>query len=301
MDQAVRNFLVLAIASSCTFCRELPVNYNVRSIAGASAGMCPATRNVIETIRQDMDLLINSVLPLLKAGFACDCGGPGWRRVAYLNMSDPTQTCPPAWELITTPRRSCARPSNATSQSCYSAMFPTQGIQYSQICGRIIGYQVGVPGAFIFENVRGPITIDGPYVDGASLTYGNPRQHIWTFANALDEYPNQNHYNHKCPCTNAIEQRTINIPSYVGNDYFCETGVPTGQAFVVSSIFYADDPLWDGQGCGPTSTCCTFNNPPWFCKQLPQSTNADLEVRLCSADSATFENTPIELIEIYVK
>ena len=45
------------------------------------------------------------------------------------------------------------------------------------------------------------------------------------------------------------------------------------------------------------STCeCTFNNPPWFCKQLPQSTNADLEVRLCSSISASHE-----LIKIYVK
>ena len=55
------------------------------------------------------------------------------------------------------------------------------------------------------------------------------------------------------------------------------------------------------QGCDPTSTCCTFNNPPWFCKQLAQSTSADLEVRFCSASSAFYENTPVELIEIYVK
>ena len=41
-----------------------------------------------------------------------------------------------------------ARPSNAGSRSCYSAMFHTQGIQYSQVCGRIIGYQIGEPDAF---------------------------------------------------------------------------------------------------------------------------------------------------------
>ena len=130
------------------------------------------------------------------------------------------------------------------------------------------------------------------------IEYGNLRQHIWTFANPLDEYPW--FYDHKCPCTNVIEQHPISIPSFIGNDYFCETGVPPGQQRNIT-VFYADDPLWDGQGCGPTSTCCTFNNPPWFCKQLPQSTNADLEVRLCSAGAASIENTPIELIEIYVK
>ena len=34
-------------------------------------------------------------------------------------------------------------------------------------------------------------TIDSNYVDGVSLTHGsNPRQHIWTFAAALDEFTN---------------------------------------------------------------------------------------------------------------
>ena len=216
-------------------------------------------------------------------------------------MTDPTQTCPPAWELITTPRRSCARPSNAVGRTCDSVVFPTQNNQYAQVCGRIKGYQVGQPGAFYLENTGNPQTIDGPYVDGVSLTYGNPQQHIWTFAAELDEGHELGSADHYCPCTMSSfhNQDIITVPSFVGNNYFCETGVPPGQTW--SSNFYADDPLWDGQGCGPTSTCCTINNPPWFCKQLPQSINADLEVRLCSVDSIDFENIPIELIEIYIK
>ena len=174
-------------------------------------------------------------------------------------------------------------------------MFPTQGIQYSQVCGRIIGYQVGQPGAF-YDSGRS--TINQRYADGVSLSCGSPRHHIWTFVNALQEA--QGYPSSICSCTNTNVQPTISIPSFVGNDYFCETGVPPDQYFN-NTVFYADDPLWDGQGCGPTSTCCTFNNPPWFCKQLPQSTNADLEVRLCSYNSAHYENTPIELIEIYNK
>ena len=173
-------------------------------------------------------------------------------------------------------------------------MFPTQGIQYSQVCGRIIGYQIGQPGAFALNFND----IDRRYFDGVSLTYGNLRQYIRTFANAIDEYPHL--YNEKCPCTNINEQRPIPIPSFISNDYFCETGVPPGQWFG-QAVFYAADPLWDGEGCGPTSTCCTFNNPPWFCKQLPQSTNADLEVRLCSLSTPIHENTPVKLIEIYIR
>ena len=69
-----------------------------------------------------------------------------------------------------------------STKVCNSATFPTQG---NQVCGRIIGYQFGQPGAFVVGNINDPQTIDGPYVDGVSLTYGNPQQHIWTFANAL--------------------------------------------------------------------------------------------------------------------
>ena len=291
--------IILFLASICSVaCQNLPniISYNTNSIELSGAGFCPSTEKLRVKIKQDIDMLLNSSIVLQGYG-ACGCGGLGWRRAAYLNMSDPTQTCPPAWELITTPRRSCARPSNATSRSCYSAMIPTQSIQYSQVCGRIIGYQVGQPQAFVLENRNQPQPIDGPYVDGVSLTYGSPRQHIWTFAASLDEVNTFNN-DSRCPCIDLPRPNTV--PLFVDNNYFCETGVPPSQGY--ANTFFADDPLWDGQGCGPTSTCeCTLNNPPWFCKQLPQSTNADLEVRLCSLDRASIENTPIELIEIYTK
>ena len=193
----------LLVVASCVACQQLPLNYSGRSVAGAGAGVCPHTQDLREAIQQDIRSLINSsVLSALGTGpgyEACGCGGPGWRRAAYLNMSYPTQTCPPAWELITTPRRSCARPSSAGDQTCYSAMFPTQGIQYSQVCGRIIGYQFGHPQAF-FES--GGRTIDEQYVDGVSLTYGSPRQHIWTFAGALDETDACNDAS-RCTCTDS--------------------------------------------------------------------------------------------------
>ena len=299
LKSIMKLFLFLATVGFIV-CQE---HYNSSHVELYVTGVeyCRYTQHLREEIRQDVQAFINnSILPgLLTTHELCDCGGPGWRRTAYLNMSDPTQICPPAWELFATPKRSCARPSNATGGSCYSANFTTQESQYTQVCGRIKGYQFGEPGAFFLESTGHLPTIDGPYVDGVSLTYGNPRQHIWTFAVEIDEgigVPS-----HFCPCTMShFSQDRSRIPTYVGNDYFCETGVPPGQHWS-HRAFYPDDPLWDGQGCGPNSTCCIFNNPPWFCKQLPQSTNADLEIRLCNVDGAAVENTLIELIEIYVK
>ncbi len=83
----------------------------------------------------------------------------------------------------------------------------------------------------------------------------------------------------------------------MGNDYFCDTG-SEGQ---IESIFYGDDPLWDGAGCGPLNTCCSFNNPPWFYKELPEPTTDDIEMRVCTDQRSTNEDIAIEKIDIYVQ
>ena len=140
------------------------------------------------------------------------------------------------------------------------------------------------------------LTIDDGYVEGISLTHGeSPREHIWTFAAALDEVTINTP--HLCPCTNINNLRTINIPPYVGNDYFCETGSSNRW----QHIFYPDDPLWDGEGCGPLSTCCSLNYPPWFSKQLPSPTTDDIEMRLCAGSSRADEDITFEQVELYVQ
>ena len=77
--------------------------------------------------------------------------------------------------------------------------------------------------------------------------------------------------------------KSIQVPAFVGNDYFCATGNP-GPGFITTKI-YSEDPLWDGEGCGPTNACCQFNNPPWFCTTLPKPTTDDLELRICRDQS----------------
>ena len=138
-------------------------------------------------------------------------------------------------------------------------------------------------------------TIDDVYVDGVSLTHGqSPRQHIWTFANALDEV-RSNYY--VCPCTKTDSTFTGVVPPFIGSDYFCATGSRNDYAFQ----WYTADPLWDGESCGGSSTCCGFNNPPWFCKDLPQSTTDDIELRLCSDQDISKEDIGLEIVEIYVQ
>ena len=224
----------------------------------------------------------------------CNSTG-GWMRVANLDMTDPSQQCPTGFRLVTrttAPLRTCGR---SGPPGCVSTIFPVYGIEYSQVCGRIRAYQDQTPDAFSpYNRAR---TIDDIYVDGISLTHGqSPRQHIWTFAASLGEiyYNNVAYY---CPCSIPSITYDVAVPPYVGNDYFCETG-ERGQ---FQYIFHSNDPLWDGQGCGGTSTCCSFNNPPWFCKQLPQPTTDDIELRLCTDQHSGNEDTPLEIVEMYIK
>ena len=233
----------------------------------------------------------------------CSCNGTtfgGWSRVAYLDMRDPMQQCPPAWREITDPVRTCGRtnesvptPGTQFSGGCSSAYFSAYGISYSSVCGRIIGYQFGSPDAFA-PYARSRFTrIEDPYVDGVVISHGTEKQHIWTFVAELTEERSSDNV---CPCTNA-PQTPVNIPPFVGEDYFCETAIDTDFEFV----FYPNDPLWDGMNCGAVSTCCEFNDPPYFYKSLSESTTDDIEVRICADEFTSLEDSPIALIEIFVQ
>ena len=224
------------------------------------------------------------------------CGGitGGWMQVANINVTNSSHTCPAGLKLLTTPKRLCAR--ITAEHGCSSATFNLHGIRYTHVCGKIIGYQKGSPDAFAPYNYNRNVTINGRYLDGISLTHGHdPRKHIWTFAAAIAEVTTT-HPNGLCPCTNIHSTVTIPIPPFVGSDYFCDTASET----TVENKFYPDDPLWDAQGCGRLNTCCAFNNPPWFMKELPSSTSDDIEMRLC-VSPRRFEDVLVEVIELYVK
>ena len=84
-------------------------------------------------------------------------------------------------------------------------------------------------------------------------------------------------------------------PSFIGEDYFCDTGYSGMRGS--SSMF---NPLWDGEGCGPTNACCEFNNPPWFCTTLPQPTTDNIELRNCADQDVMNEDTVISFVELHI-
>ena len=227
------------------------------------------------------------------------CGGTGgWRRVVYLNMTDDNTKCPTGWNLTnhSNSKTTCGRATPGRLQ-CDSVFFTVCGGCYTKVCGRITAYQYARPDAFESYIDRLAPTIDDAYVSGVSLTHGTPRQHIWTFACGVSETQYTNIARDICPCDADTEMDT---PPFVGRDYFCESGLNEAPDYIG---LYPDDPLWDGQGCTSSSTCCSFNNPPYFTKMLPSPTTDDIEIRLCELNDSRsrLEDTPIEFIELYVQ
>ena len=94
------------------------------------------------------------------------------------------------------------------------------GGEYSRVLGRIIAYQWGATDAFWSYSNEYSVIIDNAYVDGVSVTHGSPLQRIWTFtAGHSERNPTKTSV---CSCDAS---RTILVPSFVGEHYFCESGL----------------------------------------------------------------------------
>ena len=218
------------------------------------------------------------------------CGGPGWRRVAFINMTDPNQDCPQGLNLTDYPIRSCGR-THTQAHDCSSVVFLINGSQYSQVCGRVTAYRWGDNFGFAGYHLN-RLAINSAYVDGLSLTHGLPPTHIWTFAsgffsgNGSDAAPY-----YRCPCDPG---NNYTSPSFVENDYFCDS-----VAKVDNDLrFYPDNVLWDGQDL--LNPCYGLNNPPWFNTTLPVPTAEDIELRMCFFSDVSASNIAITILEIFV-
>ena len=171
------------------------------------------------------------------------------------------------------------------------------GIQYNEVCGRVIGYQYSstdgfhIPDGFVDD-------IDNTYVEGVSITHGSPRHHIWTLASSLyDTVTSDAHQ--LCPYVEGSTQKT---QSFVCEDYYCEYACTESLDDCEDSrVLYTGDRLWDGRQCGPAEKGGCSSTQPWFHKVLDCIISDDIELRICSNANTDNEDVPLELYEIFIK
>jgi len=228
-----------------------------------------------------------------------ECGGHkgGWMKVANISISS-GDDCPTGWTKITTPTNPvypsinvCRSPND--DAGCYPTLFSVSGVSYHKICGMARGYQKDSTDAFELFTDSQRKAISAPYVDGLSITTGDPQRHVWTYASGYTDTGSTG--TSPCPCA-AFPGR--DPPSFIGNNYYCESGNPETHG----TETYTNDPLWDGEGCdGSNNNCCTSHGMPWFVRQFPVSQEEDIEVRICTDQNYDNEAVLIDRLQLYVQ
>ena len=228
-------------------------------------------------------------------GFVPFCAGVGggWKRVAHINISA-GDDCPDGWRQDTYLGVSFCRVVSDGTRTCASATFPTNGTSYHRVCGRARGYQKGSANGFHWGH-RESQTIDGYYVDGLSITYGMPRQHLWTYLHG--QHDNKTSTGFNCPCATAIGGGPEPF-SFVGTNYYCESGSIATQN---ATAYYFNDPLWDGSDCYRSTECCNSPIQPWFYRELNGTTTSNIEARICHANRYSTGSMLIDQLELYIQ
>ena len=220
-----------------------------------------------------------------------ECGGEkGWMRIANINITN-GDSCPNGWKITSHVSACRARSDNA---GCYSVHFSTHNIPYSRVCGMIVGYQQGTTDGFATYNYS-TRSINGPYVDGVSITYGTPRKHIWTYGIGKSDKSKVPLARSNCPCAQHPGQLP---PSFVHDNYYCESGSLTAST---NGSYYLSDPVWDGKDCSNENSCCSDPSLPWFYRQLPLISNENLEARICYDQIFSDEAVLVKEIQLYVQ
>ena len=217
------------------------------------------------------------------------CGVAGyWEKIACFDMTNPAIACPSDLVETTnsaTGQRACGR---GVDSACSQVIFQVN-TSYSQVCGYVRAYQKGTVDAFQPSNGK---SVDDIYAEGLLITQGNPRRHLWTAAVGVNEL-NHGYTQYQCP-RDADPFRFDLVPDFVGDNFYCETGVVSGYAVNIRW----DDPLFDGQGC-VSATANSCSKYGWF-HRVVNSSEDDIEVRLCAEDARSREDILVDLVQMWI-
>ena len=247
---------------------------------GSVAGINESVNTMMSELRV-MNETLNKFYILNK----CGVFGNG-RRIAYYDTTK-GYSCPTGLRTVTntgTRQTACGR---SVSSGCTSLQFSPNGT-YTNVCGRARGYQFYEPEAFNGGS------IDSYYLHGVSITHGTPRTHLWSYvAGETEQY---SYTGNRCPCAKPDPTDRSGVPSFVGEDFYCESGFSGSNA---ENRIAWEDPLWDGQGCFASGNQCC-NRYGWFHREI-SATSDNIEVRWCADTSYTSnEDVVTDQLEIWV-
>ena len=134
--------VVLCLLSSIVIATRGQQGLEIKVLPTSVGGQCPSVEER-ERARNEIHQLVNETVYDIAASNSHTCNGtPGWKRIAFINMTDTSYSCPTGLSLTSYSKRTCGR-SHLGTYGCSSTTFDVGGLPYSQVCGRIKGYQFG--------------------------------------------------------------------------------------------------------------------------------------------------------------
>ena len=240
---------------------------------------------LVESKKEEVDSIKEMAIP---------CGGLGWKRVEYQDFRN--RPCYLIFSTFSNESHLCGAPKNDEIDlhtNCFKVNISIDDMEYNSVCGRIKAFQYGTPKGFNPEPFLNDV-----YLTGISLTHGEPATHIWSFVAGQSQTGTPNAAR-TCPCDGGAPS-----PSFVGEDYFCEAAITrniSSDPGRFDDTLFLRNPLWDGEGCIASSTCCSRKNHPYFIKHLETSTTDNINLRICIQGYTINENILLEIVELYVK
>ena len=218
----------------------------------------------------------------------CNVNGNG-TRVGYINMEE-TTTCPSGMKFASnniTGQRACGI--NDDVGGCPVSMTFKANTSYTQVCGRVRGYQFGKTEGFYHKSIQG---VDST---GIIFRFEDSNEPIWSYVAALSEVGVPD--SQKCPRDRLNITNRLDVPSNVNDHFYCETGFEKyPEENSQKDDVFLGDPLWDGTGCiSDSSHSCEAYG--WF-HRLVESNDMSIRVEICRKNSN--QNIFIDLLDLWV-
>ena len=121
--------LWLSAPQSVVVASEQGQKTSIKVLERGDDWQCPSVEER-EAMRNEIHQIVASVI----ASSICN-GTPGWRRIAFINMTSTSYDCPTGLRLTAYSKRTCGR--SHTTAGCSSTSFSVGGLPYSRVCGRI--------------------------------------------------------------------------------------------------------------------------------------------------------------------
>jgi len=233
------------------------------------------------------------------------CGEKGWEKFFYLNLvENKDQNCPDSfvkkvYPIFHNTKKTHEQPfcRKAFDDKCTKAYFPLQGRQYHEVCAKVSGYQYGTPTAFK------PFDLEETkfHMDGIHFTYGKEEWHLWSYVSGAHRNYDMNTMTKdklRELCPDAFPKYNWNIPFYLGNNYYCDSGLYKYNNVTDTKKFHNMNRLWEGKDCEYPNFSCKRSGQPWFYTKLPTYIKEHIEIQSCFTDNADvrFDN-----LEIYLR